>query len=230
LNAYGLRNPQAAVYVKERNSRPPATLFGEVKNPRQIVLTRRATLQDLLPLAGGATEKASGMIQITRTQPVLCYEDEDDDWKTFSNNGSISPTKLYSLSSLRETNPTIHPGDIINVLKAPPVYIIGEVMRPSEYVIPEGGLPLMQAIAMASGTTRQAKIKEVKIYRRKQDSNQPEVIVVNYEAIKKGTENDRMLEPLDIVEIGKSKKSVFDVILEIATGAARTAATSAVVF
>ena len=230
LNAYGLRNPQAAIYVKERNSRPPATLYGEVKTPQRIILTRKATLQDLLAFSGGTTEKASGMIQITRTQPVLCAEEEDDDWKTFSNNGSNFPSKLYSSNSLRETNPTIHPGDIINVLKAPQVYIVGEVMRPNEYVIPEGGLPLMQAIAMASGTTRQAKIKEIKIHRRKEGSTQTEVIVVNYEAIKKGTEKDLMLEPLDIVEVGKSKKSVFDVALEILTGTVRQAASSAVVF
>jgi polysaccharide export outer membrane protein len=230
LNAYGLRNPQAAVYVKERNSRPPVTLFGEVKSPQRIILTRKATLQDLLAFSGGATEKASGMIQITRTQPVLCAEDEDDDWKTFSNDGTNFPSKLYSSNSLKEVNPTIHPGDIIDVLKAPPVYIIGEVIRPSEVVMPEGGLPLMQAIAMASGTTRQAKIKEVKVYRRKQDSVQSEVIVVDYAAIKKGKQKDIMLEPLDIVEIGKSKKSVWDVAFEIATGTARQAATNAVVF
>src|SRR6476661_7825612 len=34
-----LKNPQATVYVKERNSRPPATVYGEVVKPQQVILT-----------------------------------------------------------------------------------------------------------------------------------------------------------------------------------------------
>jgi polysaccharide biosynthesis/export protein len=221
-----LKNPQIGIRVTERNSRPPATVYGEVKLPQRVTLTRKATLQDLLAFSGGVTERAGGMIQITRTQSVLCSDGTDDDSKTFKNDGGSLPTRLYSLRSLRETNPIIFPGDIIDVQKASQVYVIGEVLRTGELLIPEGGLPLMQALAMSSGTTRDAKTKEIKIYRRKQGSSQPEVILVNYDAIKKGTQKDMMLEPFDIVEVGKSKKSVFDVMLEIATGGARTAATS----
>jgi len=224
LLAVYLRNPQATVYVKERNSRPPATVYGEIKQPQRVVLTRKATLQDLLAISGGVTEKSSGMIQITRTQPLMCSEGTDDDWKTFSNNGTNFPSRLYSLKSLNNTNPTIYPGDIINVMEASRIYVIGEVMKSGELIMPEGGLPLMQAVAMASGMTREAKVKEVKVYRRKQGSEKPEVIAVNYEAIKKGTQKDMMLEPFDIVEVGKSKKSVFDVMLEIATGSVRNVA------
>lgn len=219
-----LRNPQTTVYVKERKSRPPATVYGEVKQPQQVVLTRKATLRELLAFSGGVTKEASGMIQITRTQPLLCSEGNDEDWKTFSDSGIGFPSRLYSLSSLREANPTIYPGDIIDVQKAAPIYVVGEIMRPGEMYMPEGGLPLMQAIAMASGMTREAKTKEIKVYRRKQGSAQPEVISVNYDLIKKGEQKDLMLEPFDIVEVGKSQKSVFDIILDIATGGARNLA------
>ncbi len=224
LLTFYLKNPQTSVYVKERNSRPPATVYGEVKQPQRVVLTRKATLRDLLAFSGGVTKDASGMIQITRTQPLLCSEGSDEDWKTFSDKGVSLPSRLYSLGSLREANPTIYPGDIIDVQKAAPIYIIGEVMKSGELLMPEGGLPLMQAIAMASGMTREAKIKEVKVYRRKQGSSQQEVISINYDLIKKGTQKDFMLEPFDIVEVGKSKKSVFDVMLEIATGSVRNIA------
>ena len=165
------------------------------------------------------------MIQITHTQPVLCSEESNADFKAMSYSGDNLPSRLYSYASLKEANPTIYPGDIIDVMKAPPIYVIGEVMRSGELMMPEGGLPMMQAIAMASGTTREAKIKEIKVYRRKQGSSQPEVIIVNYDAVKKGTQKDLMLEPLDIVEVGKSKKSVFDVMLDIATGSVRNSPT-----
>jgi polysaccharide export outer membrane protein len=225
-----LRSPQVSVRIMDRKSRPPATVFGEVKVPQRYDLTRKATLKDLLAYSGGITEKASGMIQITHTQPVLCSEEKNEEFIAMSDNGNNLPSRLYSIGSLKDSNPVIFPGDIIDVMKAPPIYVVGEVMRSGELTMPEGGLPMMQAIAMASGTTREAKIKEIKVYRRKQGSSQPEVITVNYDAVKKGTQKDLMLEPFDIVEVGKSKKSVFDVMLEIATGSVRNVANTAVRF
>jgi polysaccharide biosynthesis/export protein len=219
-----LRNPQVSVYVKERNSRPPAVVYGEIATPQRVVLSRKATLQELLALSGGIKKEASGMIQITRTQPLMCEDSPEDDWTAVSGNGTGFPSRIYSVGSLQQTNPVIYPGDVINVLTASPIYVVGEVMRPGEQFMPEGGLPLMQAIAMASGTTREAKIKEVKIYRRKQGSPQPDVLSVNYEAIKKGEQKDVTLQPLDIIEVGKAKKSVFEVMLDIATGAVRSGA------
>jgi polysaccharide export outer membrane protein len=218
-----VRNPQVSVQVRERKSRPPATIYGEVRQQQQIILTRQARLMELLSFAGGVTEKASGMIQIFRTQPLLCAApDEVNNWKTEASVGFDVPSRVYSLTSVRqgkdESNPLIYPGDIIVVQKASPVYIVGEVLRPGEMTIPEGGLPLMQAVAMASGLTRDAKAKDIKIYRRKEGSTQPEVVAVNYDLIKKGQQKDVILEPFDIVEVGKAKKKFTDYLLEFATG------------
>jgi hypothetical protein len=71
---------------------------------------------------------------------------------------------------------------------------------------------------MASGQTREAKMKDVKIYRRKPGQPQPEMIVANVEQIKKGQTKDVMLEPGDIVEVGKSPKKFMDYLIEFATG------------
>ena len=129
---------------------------------------------------------------------------------------------MYSLSSLRmgleEANPEIFPGDIIVVQKASPVYITGEVRKPGEFDIPEGGLALTQALAMASGMTREAKSKSVKVYRRKTGSPNPEVLIANFEGIRKGTEPDLILAPFDIVEVGKAPKKFTDYLIEFATG------------
>ncbi|HEX8736244.1 MAG TPA: SLBB domain-containing protein [Pyrinomonadaceae bacterium] len=218
-----VRNPNVSVQVKERKSRPPATIYGEVRQQQQVVLTRKARLMELLSFAGGVTEKASGMIQIFRTQPLLCAApDEVSDWKTEAGNGFDVPSRVYSLASVRqgkeESNPPIYPGDIIVVQKAAPVYIVGEVLRPGEMTIPEGGLPLMQAIAMVSGISRDAKTKNIKIYRRKEGSVEPQIINVNYDLIKKGQQKDVILEPFDIVEVDKSKKKFTDYLVEFATG------------
>jgi protein involved in polysaccharide export with SLBB domain len=83
----------------------------------------------------------------------------------------------------------------------------GEVKKPGPLDLPAGGLPLSQAIAMSYGNTSEAKVKQIKIYRHKQGSSEPEVLVANLESIKAGTTKDVMLEPYDIVEVGKAKKS-----------------------
>lgn len=221
-----LKMPQVSVTVTERKSRPPASIYGEVKTPQTVDLRRKATLLELLSFAGGLTEDAGGMVQVSRTQPLLCSEDgEEDDFAVNSKDRLDIPSRMYSLSNIRqglkESNPVIYPGDSIVVLKAAPIYITGEVIQPVGIRLPEGGLSLVQALAMVGGVKREAKTKEIKILRLKANSKDRETIAVNYDSIKKGQQKDVMLEPYDIVEVDKSKKSIGQIVFETITGAAR---------
>ena len=223
LLARYLRSPQASVRVTQRNSRPPVSVYGEVRQQQQLILTRKAYLLEVVSAAGGVTEKSGGTIQVFRTRPPICSEPGlPNDWKVETADGLDVPSRIYSIASLRqgreESNPEILPGDIIVVQKAAPVYVTGEVMKPGEMSIPDGGLPLTQAVAMASGITREAKTKNIKIYRRKIGSADQQIIVANYDHIKKGEEKDIMLEPFDIVEVDKAPKKFTDYLLEFATG------------
>ncbi len=222
LLAKYLRTPQISLRVTQRNSRPPVSIYGEVRQQSQVPLTRRAFLLELISHAGGETEKAGGMVQVFRTRPPMCTEPGAGDWGPTTNDGLNVPSRMYSLAALRqgrdESNPEIFPGDIIVVQKAAAVYVTGEVIKPGEMNIPEGGLPLMQAVAMASGITREAKTKEIKIYRRKVGSAEPQVIVANYDLIRKGEQKDVMLEPFDIVEVGKGRKKIGDIFYELLIG------------
>jgi polysaccharide export outer membrane protein len=215
-----LKNPQASVRVTKRNSRPPVSVYGEVRQQQQVDLTRRIYLLELISLAGGVTEKSGGMVQVFRTRPELCSESNED--RNWGVNGLDVPSRMYSLASLRqgreEANPEILPGDIIVVQKAAPVYVTGEVIKPGEFDIPEGGLPLTQAIAMASGITREAKTKSIKILRRKPGAADFDVLEANYDSIRKGEQDDIVLKPFDQVQVGKSPKSFLDYVVEFATG------------
>ena len=218
-----LKSPQIAVRVSKRDSRPPVSIYGEVRQgSMQVPLSRRAFLLELISFAGGETEKSGGMIQVFRTRPPICTEPGQVDWGPKTADGIDVPSRMYSLAAMRrgreEANPEIFPGDIIVVQKAAPVYVTGEVIKPGEMNIPEGGLPLMQAVAMANGMTREAKIKDIKIYRRKPGVPQPQVIAANYDQIRKGTQKDVMLEPFDIVEVGKARKSIGDIFYDMLTG------------
>ena len=226
-----LRSPQLSLRVTDRKSRPPATIYGEVRTPGPVVLMRKVTLLELLSFSGGVTEEAGGMIQIFRTQPPMCSDEkEDSNWKAEASEPTDVPSRMYSLASVRlgkeEANPVIYPGDVIVVQKASPVYITGEVVSPQGIYLKEGGVSLTEAIAKIGGVRREAKTKDIKIYRLKSNSKDREIISANYDMIKKGQQKDIMLEPYDIVEVDKARDSIGMTIMKIVIGAGKTVLSS----
>ena len=222
-----LRNPQFNLRITDQNSRPPATVYGEVKTPQQVKLMRKASLVDLLAVSGGTTEEAAGMIQVFRTQTPICAEgDKDAIWKALSNDPTDVPSRVFSLADVRagreEANPTIYPGDVIVVQKAAPVYVTGEVNSSQGIYLKEGGTTLTEAIAKVGGVHQGAKTKDVKIYRLKPNSKDRDVIAANLDQIKTGQQKDLLLQPYDIIEVDKAKDSLGVQILKIAAGAAKT--------
>ena len=222
LLAKYLKKPELSLRVTDRKSRPPVSIYGEVRSQQQFLLTRRAYLLELLTVAGGESEKSGGTVEVFRTRPPMCTTDEQGiAWKNVDG-GVGAPSRVFSITSLRQgkegSNPEILPGDVIVVHKASPIYITGEVVRPGELTIPEGGLLLTQALAMANGITREAKAKNITIRRRKSNSPEPELIAVNFDQIKKGKEKDILLQPFDIIVVNKSKLNIGDILLQTLTG------------
>lgn len=224
-----LKDPQVSVNVIDRKSRPPATVFGEIRTPMQVGLTRPTRLLELISFAGGVTEDAGGMIQVYRMQrPVCGQEATDSDWVSENTQDSeFVPSRMYSLSSLRlgrdEANPVINPGDVVVVQRALPVYITGEVGAPQGVYIKEEGLSLSEALAKIGGVKKEAKTKDIKVYRLKPNSKERDTISANLNLIKKGEQKDLMLEPYDIVEVNHTTKPIGQIVFETLTGVGRTA-------
>lgn len=222
-----LRSPQVGLSVTDRKSRPPVIISGEVKNQQPVLLTRKTRLWELITTSGGLTEDAGGMVEVFRTQPPICAEPKElNAWKAEAeaNKELGIPSRLYSISSIQQgrddSNPVIYPGDVINIPKGKPVFITGEIKGGQGGVmIKEGGLQLMQAIAMVGGVNREAKTKDIKIYRRKPDSIDREIISVNLDSINKEGKGDVPLQPYDIVQVGKAKQSIGQILLKTITGA-----------
>ena len=226
-----LRNPQFNLRITDQNSRPPATVYGEVKAPQQVKLMRKATLVELLALSGGTTEEAAGMIQVFRTQTPICAEgDKDAVWTADSHDPTDVPSRVYSLAAVREgreeANPVIYPGDVIVVQKAAPVYITGEVASSQGIYLKEGGTSLTEAIAKVGGVKAGAKTKDIKIYRLKAGSKDRDIVAVNLDEIKTGKQKDVMLQAYDIIEVDHAKDSLGKIMLDMAMGAGRTALSS----
>lgn len=212
-----LKNPIFSFRVVEKNSRPPAVVYGEVRIPGKIEMQRQVRLLEILSFSGGWTEKAGGTVQIFHTQPVQCPEPGSEIEPQQSADGVNVPFKVYKISELSSgnpvANPVIRPGDVVDVKKAPPVFVVGEVRNPppaDSLTIPESGLTLTDAIYRSGGLTREAKKKDVKIYRVKSGSSEREIIAANLDQIKKQKEKDITLQPYDVVEVEKAPKSIGD--------------------
>jgi protein involved in polysaccharide export with SLBB domain len=217
-----LKKPGLSLRVTDRKSRPPVSIYGEVRQQQQFNLTRRAYLLELLTVAGGESEKSGGIVTVFRTRPPMCTNAEQAAaWKNVDG-GIGAPSRDFSIANLRQgqegSNPEILPGDVILVHKAAPVYITGEVVKPGELNIPEEGLLLTQAVAMSNGITREARTKNITIRRRKTGSPEPELIAVNFDQIKKGQQKDVLLQAFDIVVVDKAKKTIGDVLMQALIG------------
>lgn len=217
-----LVKPRVSVRIVERRSRPPAVVFGAVRNAASFKMMRRVRLHELLATAGGITMNASGTIQVVHTEPELCPEEEDvvqTIAASLSNKSvgtsapqtspdtpgtDIGQLQVYQIASLKnglgKDDPYILPGDVVIVTEGEPVYVTGAVVAPRELIMKDG-MTLGQAIAMSGGATRQAKTNEVHIYRKKEGKIGSEDLKFNYDVIKKGKQTDVLLQAYDIIEV-----------------------------
>ena len=198
-----LKKAQVSVRITQRNSRPPATVFGAVRQPTRVQMQRKVRLNELMAVTGGFTERAAGTIQIVHTEPLMCpgpgEEKEADpiDWT----NAQLKVVKISELQRNKvEANPVIRPGDYILVTEAEPVYITGSVVSPQGVFMREH-LTLSRAIAMVGGPNKAAKTDDIRIYRQKPDTGEQETIHVDYASIKKGKTPDFKLLAYDIVDV-----------------------------
>src|SRR5678815_1840661 len=206
--AYGkyLKSPQVSVRITERKSRPPATVFGAVRQATRVQMQRKVRLNELMAASGGFTERAAGTIQILHTEPVMC-PDPGEEAEAAPIDGTDLPFKVVRISDLRagkvEANPVIRPGDYVLVTEAEPVYITGAVMSPGGLYLRDQ-LMLSRALAMVGGPRKEAKLSDVRVYRQVAGSANQEVIHVDVAAIKKNQKPDFVLQPYDVIEVSES--------------------------
>jgi polysaccharide biosynthesis/export protein len=198
-----LKKAQVSVRITQRNSRPPATVFGAVRQPTRVQMQRRVRLNELMAVSGGFTERAAGTIQIVHTEPLMCPAPGEEkeavaiDW-------SNPELKVIKISDLRtnkaHANPYIRPGDYILVTEAEPIYITGSVVSPQGIYMREH-LTLGRALAMVGGASKVAKTNDIRIYRQNAETGEQETIHVDFSAIKKGQKPDIELMAYDIVDV-----------------------------
>jgi polysaccharide export outer membrane protein len=198
-----INKPQVSVRISERNSRQPATVFGAVRQSTRVQMQRKVRLNELMAVAGGFTERASGTIQILHTEPLMCPE-PGEEAEAAPIDGTKIPLQVVKISELRtgklEANPIIRPGDYILVTESEPVYITGSVVQAGGIFLHDQ-LTLSRALGMVGGTRKEAKLSDIRIYRQKPGSSEQEIIKVDFSAIKKNQKPDVLLQAYDVVEV-----------------------------
>jgi protein involved in polysaccharide export with SLBB domain len=163
-----------------------------------LKIQRLVRLNEVIILSGGITEKASGEITVLRPPKMDCDKTSADETKFLK----FSVKDL--ISGKLEANPIIKIGDTITIEESEPIYVIGGVNNPKQFLFRDE-LTLSRLIAMSGGFSKDADPKNIIIYRRTE--NETKLINIDFEKVKLRQFEDLELQKYDIIEIGQGKKS-----------------------
>lgn len=144
-----VRSPHVSIFVDEAMSQG-VTILGEVYRPGIYPDIGDHKLYEVVSQAGGFTSTASRKIAILRrnqTEP-------------------IHVNLPRNLADDLTANVQVQPGDTITVPRAPVIYVVGDVGRPSGLLVDNGTMTVLQALALAGGTNKTAKLGAVRILRK----------------------------------------------------------------
>jgi len=145
-----VRGPHVSIFVDESTSQA-ITMLGEVVRPGAYPAIGERRLFDLISAAGGLTDKAGRNVTIEHHgDPAQKVE-----LQLFSN-----------LAEDTQNNVDVFPGDTIIVSRAGIVYVVGDVNRPSGFLIEDNTLSVLKALALAGGGTRTAALSKTRILRQ----------------------------------------------------------------
>lgn len=155
-----VRNPHVTIFVTEFTSQG-VTILGEVGKAGIYPDIGDHKLYQMISQAGGFNQNASRKITILRR----------------NQSEPIRVTLPRNLGDDQSGNVEILPGDTITVPRAPIIYVVGDVGRPSGILVDNGTMTVLQALALAGGTNKTAKLGAVRILRKQENGGVTETKV-----------------------------------------------------
>ena len=201
-----VKSPHVVLFVDQYASQG-ASVLGEVAKPGVYPVPGEQRLFDLISAAGGFTEKAGRQVTVTRRDQA---------------SKPITIPLSRNVTDNLDSNIAIFPGDTIIVHKADLVYVVGDVGRPSGFLMDSEHLTVLQAIALAGGTTRTANLSGARIIRK--GPNGMTETPVQLKKILRAKAADMTMQADDILFIPTSAAKAFtsrtlDAALQAATAA-----------
>jgi polysaccharide export outer membrane protein len=182
-----LKDPQVLVFVSEYATQGVAVL-GEVKNPGIYPAFGSHHLLDYISIAQGLTPLAGTTITIT-------HAGKPTEAQRAKVTAGATPKP--------ENNPEILPGDTIFVERTGLVYVIGDVTHPGGFPMDhDGQLTILQAVALAQGTTDTAAKGSTRLIRTTPQGRQE--IPINLKKILTAKATDLPLQDNDILFVPSS--------------------------
>ncbi len=186
-----VRNPHVQLFVTEYLS-DGTSVLGEVSRPGVYPVLGEQRLFNVLSAAGGLSERAGKSITIShKSQP----------------DQPITVSISRNLEDHPDSNVSVYPGDTIMVRRADVVYVVGDVARPSGFLMDNGGrLSVLQAVALAGGTGPTAKLTGVRIIRKGPEGVTE--IPVSLKKLLQAKSNDVPLQADDILFVPTSARKI----------------------
>jgi polysaccharide biosynthesis/export protein len=198
-----IKKPHVSVAVVQYTG--GIVLMGEISKPGIYPLIGTGRLFDIMTEAGGVTANAGQVVTIT-------HRDGSQETILLSTNPK---------TQMQGDVPLIQ-GDTVIISKAGVVYVVGEILSPSGFLMDEKGqYTVMKLVAMAHGITKLANTSKARIVRRTPEGQKE--IPVRLDRILVSQAPDIPLESNDILFVPtsgmkKAAQRTGDVAIALATG------------
>lgn len=200
-----LKDPFVDVRATDQKSQSFGVI-GSVEKPGYFFINKKLQLLELLAFAGGPNKEAGTRMMVARTgsssfckndTPVADEQDKDIQLYDF---------KIRDVQEAK-VNFLMQPGDIVSVLEADFVYVVGNVNKPGRIPL-KNPITLTQAIATAEGFKPASKKDTITVFRQKPNSTERDQLSFNLKEIEKLKTPDPILEVNDIVSVSEDSKKV----------------------
>jgi polysaccharide export outer membrane protein len=222
-----MKDPHVGVFVKDMQSHP-VSVFGAVKKPGVFQIRGSKRLIEVLSMTEGLSDDAGDTVVVMRqAQPAGTADRQVDGGsasapalqekvdngvatRTMADGSASGETLNINLKDLLNSsdskgNVLIYPGDVIKVTPAGVVYVVGEVKKPGGFVLKTNeNISVLQALALAEGTTRTSAQSRVRIIRNDGTTGARIEIPIDLGKILAGKLPDPVLLPKDIVFVPNS--------------------------
>ncbi len=179
-----VRDPEVTIAVLEFATED-VSISGEVVHPGNFPLRTPRDLMNVLTLAGGMTISADVHVTVRRKG---------------AGGETLYATLPNDPHDARFHSVMVEPGDTVIVPRAGIVYVMGDVGRPGGYVMQnDATLTALQAVAMASGTTKTSAESHVRLVR--QSPGGPVEVQLDLRAMQKGKLPDSALQAQDVLYV-----------------------------
>lgn len=225
-----MTHPQVSVFVSEVQSHT-ISVIGAVGKPGVFQIRGPESLVEVLSMAEGLADDAGDRVILMRHQRIADPTspnppDPRSADTAISRGESARPASLtdslrvrgddetqglqISLKNLlMSTDPRydvmVYPGDIVKVPPAGIVYVVGQVRKPGGFLLKTNqSLSVLQALALAEGTTSTSAEKRARIIRTDGQNGKREEIPINLKRILAGKAIDPTLQAKDILFVPNS--------------------------